>query len=141
MNLLTKTLIGMLIISGIMPMMASLFATFNQPMLMQMMNLQTVSTPEIQKALLLLGAAMIPCSAIQFIAAAWIWKGKPQGVTLAIWVGILISAIGFYLTATMGIYNISDPMLGAMDIFKGIIITVLSYAVSGKKEKAVNAAA
>jgi hypothetical protein len=140
MNVSRKLLAGFLILSGIMPLMAAVFSAFNQPQIMQMFNFGAVTaTPELTKSIIIMGAAMIPGSIIQFIAAIWVWKGRPEGITLALWAGIIILMVSLYLVVAMNLHNISDPMLYSFDLAKGIIITALSLYARSKQQAAAPA--
>jgi len=89
----TKILIAVLIISGLMSLIACVFAAFNQPKLMEMFHLTSASTPDLQKTIVIMGAAMIASVLIQFLAAAWIWNGKGEGLTLSLWFSFILITV------------------------------------------------
>ena len=132
MKTVTKILIAVLIISGLMPLMACVFAAFNQPMLMEMFHLTSASTPDLEKTIVILGAAMIAAALIQFLAAAWIWKGKAEGLTLSLWVSFLLISAALYMFIFFIRYNINDSMLFAIDLVKGFLILALTLYVRKK---------
>lgn len=56
---------------------------------MEMFHLTSASTPDLEKTIVIMGAAMIASVLIQLFAAAWIWKGKAEGLALSLWVSLL----------------------------------------------------
>ena len=56
MKTVTKMLIVILTISGLMPLMACIFAAFNQETIMEMFHLASASTPDLEKTIVILGA-------------------------------------------------------------------------------------
>ena len=125
MKLIKKILIAILIISGLMPVIACIFAAFNQPMLMEMFHLTSASTPDLEKTIAILGAAMIPGALMQFLAAGWLLKGKEEGFTLTLWGSFMLISATLYMLIFFKLHNISDSSMFAVDFGKGILTLVL----------------
>lgn len=134
MKLITKVLITVLIISGLMPLMSCIFAGFNQSMLFDMFGLSSELTPDMEKVLIIVGAAISTSALFQFLAASWLIKRKQEGYALAQWVGYSLILVGLYMLVFFSMHGIGAAFY-AIDLVKGALIVTL--AVLGKKKTMV----
>ena len=135
MNLVSKILIAVLILSGIMPLMASYFAIFNHQKIREMFNITAASTPDLEKSTGIIGSALIFAAVIQFLAAIWIWKRKEEGYSLSLWVGYMLIGAGLYMFIFFRLHHISDPFY-LVDLVKGAVILMLTFWARKKTTKA-----
>ena len=135
MKKLTRILAVVLVISGLMPFMATVFAAVDQSKIAEMFHFTATVSPELQVTFVMMGAALIFASVIQFLAAAWVWKGKVEGLWLSSWVGIMLIAAGVYTFAVLSKFGISNPSFYAVDLIKGVLILLLTVVALKKTGK------
>lgn len=135
MKTLMRILALVLVLSGLMPLMATFFAATDQLMIMEMFHFTGEPNPELQLTFVMLGSALIFASVIQFLAAVWVWKNKIEGVKLSIGLAIVLIASGGYIFAVLSTLGINDPSLYAPDLFKGSIILLLSVVALKRRNK------
>ena len=121
----TKILIAVLILSGLMPLAACYFAIFDQQKIMEMFHLTASSTPDLEKTIGIVGAALVMAAIIQFLAAAWIWKRKEEGFALSHWIGIMLISMGIYMFIFFRLHAFNDSFY-IVDLVKGILILTLT---------------
>jgi hypothetical protein len=129
-----KILIALLIISGLMPSVACLFAGANQGKLMEMFHLTSAPTPDLEKTIVIMGAALLFAVIMHFLAASWIWVGQIYGLFLSCWIGITMILASAYMLVFFSQHNIDDSSLYIIDLVKGGLIFGLSvYAIKKAK--------
>ena len=134
MRILLRVLAVLLVISGLMPLMATLFAATDQSNIMEMFHFTAAPTTELQVTFVMMGSALLFTSVIQFLAATWVWKAKPAGLQLSIVVAIIMLAASSYIFAVLSGLGINDPSLYAVDAVKGV--SSLALAGIALKNKA-----
>lgn len=132
MKIISKILSVALVLSGIMPLMAVVFSYTDQQKVMELFQLNTAPTPELQIVIVMMGAALIFASVIQFIAAVWVWNGREAGLSLSVWVGIMLLAAGVYMIAGLSKLGVADSKFYIVDLVKGVIILGLTIAARKK---------
>ena len=132
MKTVTKILITVQIFSGLMPLAACVFAAINQKKIMEMFHISTSTSPDLEKIIVILGAAMISGALFSFLAAGWIWKGKPEGYVLSLWVSVMLISASIYMLVFFSIHNINDPLFFVIDLIKGFLILALTIVAKRK---------
>ena len=133
--MVSKILIAVLILSGIMPLMVSYFAVFNHQKIMEMFHLTAASTPDVEKSTGIIGSAYVFAAIIQFLAAIWIWKRKDEGYALSLWVSYMLIGAGLYMFIFFRLHHFSDSYY-LVDVVKGVIIVTLTLLAKSKTTKA-----
>ena len=131
MKILNRILAIVLVISGLMPLMATVFAVADQKIISKMFNFTSTPTSDLRITIVMMGAALIFAGVIQFLVAIYVWKDKVEGLKLSLWVGIMLIAVAVYTFAGLSKFGIKDPLY-AVDLIKGTLILVLTLVASKK---------
>ncbi len=126
MTTLNRILAVVLLISGLMPFMATIFAATDQSKITEIFHFTTSPSTELQVTFVMMGAALIFASVTQFLSAVWVWKNKVEGLWLSTWVGIMLIAVAVYIFAALSKLGINDPSFYSVDLIKGVLILGLS---------------
>ena len=127
-----RVLALVLVISGLMPFLATFFAATDQSMIIQLFHFTGPSSPELQATFVMMGAALIFASVTQFLAATWVWKGKAEGLRLSLWVALMLITAAVYSFFVLLKFGINDPSFYVVDLIKGVLILVLTLVTSKK---------
>lgn len=132
MKILNRILAVVLVISGLMPFMATVFAATDQSKITGMFHFTATPSPELEVTFVMMGAALIFASVTQFLAAAWVWKGSVEGLRLSLWMGIMLIAAAVYIFASLSKFGTNDPSFYALDLVKGMLILGLTMVALKK---------
>lgn len=123
----TKTILFvLLVLSGLMPLTASVFSAVAHEKIAAMFHLVAVPTPDVDKLIVIMGSAMVANSIFQFLAASWVRKGMIEGFYLAFWLGVSLMIASAYMYVFFGMYEVADASLCVIDFIKGAAIFILS---------------
>ncbi len=133
MNIINRILAVVLVISGLIPFMTTILAATDQSMISEIFKFNTTPGTELQVTYVILGAASIFASFTQFLAAAWVWTGKAEGLKLSILVATMLMTASFYIFIVLSKISVNDPSLYAPDAIKGLLILALTIVALKKR--------
>jgi len=135
MKIINRILAVVLVLSGLMPFMTTILAATDQSMIAEIFKFDTTLSSELQITFVMLGSALISSSIIQFLAAAWVWTGKSEGLKLSILVAIMLIIASLYIFIVLSKFGVNEPSFYAIDMVKGLLILGLTIVALRKRSK------
>lgn len=132
MKTITKILIAVLILSGLMPLMMGTFLLFNQLKAAEMFHIGTI-TPDLDKIFLIMSVMMFTIVTFHAAAVYWIVKRKAEGLSLSLLLGFIIFISAAIMLVSFKMHGINDSMFYVIDFIKGILILLLTLAARKKQ--------
>ena len=125
----TKILIGILIITTLIPVLVGVYCLFDQPQALQFFGLKEIS-PDLEKVFFVLGGFMLGSVVMPILAIVWLTKGKREGYVLAYMVGFIGFVRGILTLVNFNMYEIDEAKLFVTPLVIGLLIMALTFAAS-----------
>jgi len=129
----TKLLIGVLGLTALIPIKLGLICLFSQTNALEFFVMQTL-TPDSQKLLIVLGCFVLATVVIQVLALTWLFKGRTEGFSLSIFVGLINIGRGILMFFLLETQSSNDLRISVAPIVIGTIILILTI-IASKKQK------
>ncbi|HTE27166.1 hypothetical protein [Flavitalea sp.] len=134
MKIFTKILIGVLIVTTLIPIYIGILCLIDQSDALQFFSVKSLSA-DLEKLFFVLGGFMLASAVMPVLAIVWIIKRKTQGFTLAYIVGFIAFARGILTMINFNVHNIVDNKLTATPLAIGALILIITFIATRKEVK------
>jgi hypothetical protein len=130
----TKVLLGLLVLTSLIPFYIGILCLFNQPKAIEFFTLESQSR-DIQKILFVLGGFMLATIVLPIIAIKYLVDNKSEGFTLSLVVGAIALLRGLLTAINFSGADIVDGRLSVTPIVIGVLIIVATLLARNQHRK------